>query len=310
MRAVVLGGAGFIGSSLCDRLLDDNHEVLCIDNLITGSLDNLDKAIKQSNFQFKAADVTTGVAIDGPVDAVLHFASLASPTAYAKFPFETLRVGSLGTFWALELARAKSAHFVFASSSEVYGVALSHPQCEDYHGNVDPVAARAVYSEAKRFAETLTATYARQYSLQTTIVRIFNTYGPRMNSGDGRVIPTLLQQANRGEPLSVTGDGQQTRSFCYIDDLVAAMTRVLAVRPPGPLNLGNPEEITILSLAHLILQLTSSQSTIASVPRPPDDIDRRKPDISLAKRVLDWEPVVGLEEGIINCLAGLRKKSR
>lgn len=296
--AVVTGGAGFLGSHLCDKLINEGFKVICIDNFITGSPDNIAHLFGNDNFTFVKHDVTNFIHVPGKVDYILHFASPASPIDYLKLPIQTLKVGSLGTHKALGLAKEKNAVFLLASTSEVYGDPLVHPQNEDYWGNVNPVGPRGVYDEAKRFAESLTMAYHRYHGLQTRIVRIFNTYGPRMRLNDGRVLPTFIHQALKGEPLSIFGDGSQTRSFCYVDDLVDGIYRLMLSNEVLPVNLGNPDEITIHQFAQEVLKLTGSKSTIAYHPLPEDDPKVRQPDISKAKVLLGWEPKISRTEGI------------
>ncbi|MFJ9457457.1 UDP-glucuronic acid decarboxylase family protein [Kitasatospora sp. NPDC101447] len=297
-RIVVLGGAGFLGSHLCDRLVGDRHEVVCVDNLSTGSPANVEHLVGAPNFTFVEADVAHPLQISGRVDAVLHLASPASPADYLRLPLETLRAGSLGTFHGLELAVRKDARFVLASTSEVYGDPAEHPQPESYWGNVNPVGPRSCYDEAKRFAEAATTAYRRALGGDTCIVRIFNTYGPRMRPGDGRAIPNFIHQALRGEPLTVAGDGRQTRSFCYVDDLVDGLVRAVHGTATGPVNLGNPVETTILELAELVRRITGTASGITFVPRPQDDPYIRRPDISRARAELGWQPGVDLGTGL------------
>ncbi|BDQ01721.1 UDP-glucuronic acid decarboxylase family protein [Ignavibacterium sp.] len=296
--AVVTGGAGFLGSHLCDRLISEGFKVICIDNFITGNPDNIAHLFGNDNFQFIKHDVTNFIHVPGKVDFILHFASPASPIDYLKLPIQTLKVGSLGTHKALGLAKEKNAVFLLASTSEVYGDPLIHPQNEDYWGNVNPVGPRGVYDEAKRFAESLTMAYNRYHGLQTRIVRIFNTYGPRMRLNDGRVLPTFIGQALRGEPLSIFGDGSQTRSFCYVDDLIEGIYRLMLSDEIYPVNIGNPDEITIQQFAEEVLNLTGSKSKISYHPLPEDDPKVRQPDISKAKQILGWEPKVSRTEGI------------
>jgi dTDP-glucose 4,6-dehydratase len=299
MRILITGGAGFIGSHLCDRFLAEGHDVIAMDNLITGSVANIEHLAGNEHFRFIKQDVTEYLYIDGPIHAVLHFASPASPKSYLEYPIQTLKVGALGTHKALGLARAKGARFLLASTSEVYGDPLVHPQREDYWGNVNPVGPRGVYDEAKRFAEAMTMAYHRFHGLDTRTVRIFNTFGPRMALDDGRVVPNFVGQALRGEPLTVHGDGSQTRSFCYIDDLVEGIYRLLMTEGlHEPINLGNPEEISILEFALKINEITGNPAGIVYEPRPPDDPSRRCPDISKARELLGWEPKVSLEEGL------------
>ncbi len=296
-RTLVTGGAGFLGSHLCDALLDRGHEVVAMDNLITGSVENIEH-IRNRKFTFIKHDVTNYIYLSGPLDYILHFASPASPIDYLEKPIPTLKVGSLGTHNALGLAKEKRARFLLASTSEVYGDPLVHPQPESYWGNVNPIGPRGVYDEAKRFAEAITMAYRRFHGMDTGIVRIFNTYGPRMRLRDGRVVPAFVSQALRGEPLTVFGDGTQTRSFCYVSDLVDGILRLLFSSEGEPTNIGNPAEMTILDFAHAILRSTGSKSPIVHRPLPTDDPRQRQPDISKARRVLGWEPKVPLEEGI------------
>ncbi len=302
MRILITGGAGFIGSHLCDYLLAQGHEVIAMDNLSTGSTDNIAHLAGQERFRFIKHNVTEYIFVEGPLDAVLHLASLPSPVDYLNYPIQTLKVGALGTHKALGLAKAKGARFLLASTSEVYGDPLIHPQPEDYWGNVNPVGPRGVYDESKRFAEALTMAYHRYHGVETRIVRIFNTYGPRMRLDDGRVVPNFIRQALRGEPLTVYDDGSRTRSFCYISDLVEGMVRLLWSGEVYPVNLGNPQEMTILEFARKVLEVTGSKSEILFVhprdERTQDDPMIRRPDISKARRVLGWEPVVELEEGL------------
>ncbi len=305
--AVVTGGAGFLGSHLCDKLIKEGFRVICIDNFITGSPNNIAHLFGNDNFVFIKHDVTNFIHVPGKVDYILHFASPASPIDYLKLPIQTLKVGSLGTHKALGLAKEKNAVFLLASTSEVYGDPLIHPQSEDYWGNVNPVGPRGVYDEAKRFAESLTMAYNRYHGLQTRIVRIFNTYGPRMRLNDGRVLPTFIHQALKGEPLSIFGDGSQTRSFCYVDDLIEGIYRLLLSNEVLPVNIGNPDEITIKQFAEEVLALTRSKSKIAYHPLPEDDPKVRQPDISKAKEILGWEPKVSRTEGIKRTLEYFKK---
>ncbi len=298
MNFLVTGGAGFIGSHLCDRLIADDHSVICIDNLITGNLKNISHLKDNSNFSFLRQDVTEYIDLDEDIDCLLHFASPASPVDYMELPIQTLKVGSLGTHKTLGLAKAKSASFLLASSSEVYGDPLVHPQKEDYRGNVNPIGPRGVYDEAKRFAEALTMAYHRVHGIKTRIARIFNTFGPRMRKNDGRVVPALITQALSGEPLTVFGDGSQTRSFCYITDLVDGIMKLISSDVSEPVNLGNPTEISIVDFGHLILSLTGSKSKILFKPLPVDDPKVRRPDITMANCELGWDPKIGLEEGL------------
>jgi len=305
----ITGGAGFIGSHLCDHFLDRGYRVVCLDNLLTGAADNI-AHLQNRDFLYIKHDVTQYIFLGEPVHYILHFASPASPIDYQTLPIQTLKVGSLGTHKALGLAREKRARFLLASTSEVYGDPLEHPQKESYWGNVNPVGPRGVYDEAKRFAEAMTMAYQRHHGLETRIVRIFNTYGPRMRLNDGRAIPTFLRQALLGEDLTVFGDGSQTRSFCYISDLVEGLSRLLLSDHGGPVNLGNPAEMTLLQLAETILRLTGSRSHILFRPLPEDDPRVRQPDIELARRVLKWEPKVGLEEGLAHTIEYFRRRLR
>jgi dTDP-glucose 4,6-dehydratase len=299
-RAVVTGGSGFLGSHLCDRLLAEGYDVVAVDNLVTGSLDNIAHLKTESRFEYLQQDIIDPYTVAGPVDAVYHFASPASPVDYLELPLETLKVGSYGTHNTLELAREKGARFLVASTSEVYGDPAVHPQPEEYWGNVNPNGTRAVYDEAKRYAEAVTFAYRRLYNMDAKIVRIFNTYGPRMRLNDGRVIPAFISQALRGEPLTVFGDGKQTRSFCYVSDLIDGIYRLSVSDQSGPINVGNPgTELTMIQIAQVILKATDSQSEITYVPLPTaDDPKQRRPDITKARTLLGWEPKVPVEEGI------------
>ncbi|KPL17445.1 MAG: NAD-dependent dehydratase [Anaerolineae bacterium SM23_84] len=298
MRVLITGGAGFLGSHLCERFLDEGHQVIAMDNLITGSVRNIAHLAGHERFRFIKHDVTEYIYIDEPLEAVLHFASPASPIDYLQLPIQTLKVGALGTHKALGLARAKGARFLLASTSEIYGDPLAHPQSEDYWGNVNPIGPRGVYDEAKRFAEALTMAYHRYHGLDTRIARIFNTYGPRMRLDDGRVVPNFIGQALRGEPMTVHGDGSQTRSFCFCSDLIEGIYRLLASDYTQPLNLGNPNEMTILQLAHLINGLTGNQAGVVYKPLPPDDPKVRQPDVTRAQGILGWRPEVSLRVGL------------
>jgi dTDP-glucose 4,6-dehydratase len=306
-RILITGGAGFIGSHLCDRFLAEGDEVICLDNLLTGSVDNI-AHIASPKFRFVKYDVTNYLYVDGPLDAILHFASPASPVDYLELPIQTLKVGSLGTHKALGLAKEKGAVFLLASTSEVYGDPLEHPQRESYWGNVNPIGPRGVYDEAKRFAEAMTMAYHRTHGVRTRIVRIFNTYGPRMRIRDGRAIPNFICQALRGEDLTVYGDGSQTRSFCHISDMVEGIWRLLRHGGPEPVNIGNPAEHSLLELARLIVALTGSASGIVHQPLPVDDPRVRQPDIALATRTLGWRPTVGLEEGLADTIGYFRAR--
>ena len=316
MRILVTGGAGFIGSHLCDRLLVDGHEVLAMDNLITGSTDNIAHLAGHRRFKFIFHDVTDYIYVRGSVDAVMHLASPASPVDFARIPIQFLKVGSLGTHNALGLALSKRARFLIASTSEVYGDPKVHPQPESYWGNVNPIGVRGVYDEAKRFAEAITMAYHRIHGVDTRIIRIFNTYGPRMRLDDGRVVPNFIGQALRGEPLTVYGDGSQTRSFCYVSDLVDGMVRLLgaaeddfAAQPTDihqPVNVGNPAEMSIVAFAELINRLTGNRGGISFRPLPVDDPHLRRPDITRARAVLGWEPSVSVEEGLARTITHFR----
>jgi dTDP-glucose 4,6-dehydratase len=309
MRILITGGAGFLGSHLCDRFLAEGHQVMAMDNLITGTTRNIEHLAGRENFLFIKHDVTNYIYVEGPLDAILHFASPASPIDYLELPIQTLKVGALGTHKALGLAMAKKACFLLASTSEVYGDPLQHPQREDYWGNVNPIGPRGVYDEAKRFAEALTMAYHRAHGVETRIARIFNTYGPRMRLDDGRVVPNFVGQALRGEPLTVYGDGSQTRSFCYVDDLIEGIYRLLLSDEAEPVNLGNPAEMTILDFAHLVNRLTGNKAGIVYEDyRIPDDPQVRQPDISKARRVLNWEPRVDLEEGLQKTIEWFRER--
>jgi dTDP-glucose 4,6-dehydratase len=297
-RAVVTGGAGFLGSHLCERLIAEGMAVVCVDNLVTGKRENVAHLDGRSGFEFLLHDVSRPIEVAGPVDFILHFASPASPIDYLELPIQTLKVGSLGTHNALGLAKAKRARYLLASTSEVYGDPLVHPQPETYWGNVNPVGPRGVYDEAKRFAEAMTMAYHRVHGLETRIVRIFNTYGPRMRLRDGRVVPAFVAQALAGEPLTVFGSGQQTRSFCYVDDLIEGIFRLLMSDEVDPVNIGNPHEMTILQFAERIRDLVGTGSPIEFKPLPVDDPKTRQPDIGKARRLLGWEPRVPLETGL------------
>lgn len=307
MRILVTGGAGFIGSHLCERLLQDGHDIICIDNLITGSSKNIEHLISRDNFKFIQHDVTKHIDIEGKLDYVLHFASPASPVDYLQFPIQTLKVGSLGTHNALGVAKSKGAKFLLASTSEVYGDPLIHPQPESYWGNVNPIGVRGCYDESKRFGEAITMAYNRMHKIDTRIIRIFNTYGERMRRQDGRVIPNFIDQALKDKPITVYGKGAQTRSFCYISDLVDGIVRLMSLEYSLPVNLGNPNEMTVLELAELIVKITSSKSRIEFKELPQDDPKQRKPVISLARKMLKWEPQIKLEEGLNRTIEWFKK---
>jgi dTDP-glucose 4,6-dehydratase len=297
-RVLITGAAGFLGSHLCDRFIKEGFHVIGMDNLITGDLKNIEHLFKLEQFEFYHHDVSKFVHVPGKLDYILHFASPASPIDYLKIPIQTLKVSSLGTHNLLGLAKAKGARILVASTSEVYGDPLVHPQNEDYWGNVNPIGPRGVYDEAKRFMEAITMAYHTFHGVETRIVRIFNTYGPRMRLNDGRVLPTFIGQALRGEDLTVFGDGSQTRSFCYVDDLVEGVYRLLLSDYAGPVNIGNPDEITISQFAEEIIKLTGSKQKVIYKPLPKDDPKQRKPDITLAKKILGWEPKVSRAEGL------------
>jgi dTDP-glucose 4,6-dehydratase len=307
--SVVTGAAGFLGSHLVDFLLDKGHRVIALDNLVTGTVDNVAHHAGDQRLRFIQQDVTEFLFIDGPVDYVWHFASPASPVDYLELPIQTLKVGSLGTHKALGLARAKSARFLLASTSEVYGDPQVHPQTEEYWGHVNPIGPRGCYDEAKRFAEALVMAYHRYHRMETRIVRIFNTYGPRMRLNDGRVVPAFISQALKNLPLSVYGDGQQTRSFCYVSDLVAGIYRLMMSRHAGPVNLGNPQEISVLEFARAILSATGSKSRLVFRPLPVDDPRQRRPDIRRARKLLSWEPEVSLETGLEKTIGWFRSRA-
>src|SRR3954453_16705496 len=304
--AVVTGGAGFLGSHLCERLLDEGHEVVTLDSFLTGTPANVAHLLESPSFRLMRTDITDYVHVPGPVDVVLHFASPASPIDYLQLPIETLKVGSIGTLHALGLAKEKGARLLLASTSEVYGDPKIHPQPEGYWGHVNPVGPRGVYDEAKRYAEALTMAYRRTHNTDTAIVRIFNTYGERMRPNDGRAIPTFIRQALRGEPITVAGDGSQTRSVCYVDDLVRGILLLLRSDLPGPVNIGNPHELSVLKLAERIRELTGSGSPIEFIPRPEDDPTVRQPDITVARAQLGWEPEVDLDDGLKRTIAWFR----
>ncbi|MDQ4070637.1 MAG: SDR family oxidoreductase [Actinomycetota bacterium] len=306
-RVVVTGGAGFLGSHLCRALLAGGDSVVALDNLITGSLENLAGLTGHPRFTFVRTDVSSFVHVPGTVDAVLHFASPASPVDFDRIPIQTLKVGSLGTHNTLGLAVAKGARYILASTSEVYGDPLVHPQPETYWGNVNPIGPRSVYDEAKRFAEALTMAYHRHHGLDVRIVRIFNTYGPCMRPDDGRVVSNFLVQALAGKPLTVHGDGSQTRSFCYVDDEIRGILALLDSDHVGPVNIGNPNEFTILELAELVIGLTGSSSELRFDPRPVDDPTQRRPDLTLARALLGWEPEIALEEGLARTAEWFRR---
>jgi dTDP-glucose 4,6-dehydratase len=307
-RVLITGGAGFIGSHLCERFLAEGDDVICMDNFRTSTPDNIAHLFADRRFTFVQQDVTTYIYVSGPLDAILHFASPASPVDYLEFPIPTLKVGSLGTHKALGLAKEKRARLLLASTSEVYGDPLEHPQSEDYWGNVNPIGPRGVYDEAKRFAEALTMAYHRAHAVETRIVRIFNTHGPRMRLNDGRVVPNFISQALRGEPLTVYGDGSQTRSFCFVSDLVEGIVRLLRSDYRFPVNLGNPIEVSIREFADRIKALTASRSEIAFRPLPVDDPKVRQPDITRARQLLGWEPRVSLEDGLRRTIDYFRPK--
>ncbi|NBC27545.1 MAG: NAD-dependent epimerase/dehydratase family protein [Bacteroidetes bacterium] len=307
-RILITGGCGFLGSHLCDRFLSEGYKVICMDNLLTGSPENIAHLIGNEDFKFIKHDVTNFIYVPGDLDYVLHFASPASPIDYLEMPIQTLKVGSLGTHKALGLAKEKNARFLLASTSEVYGDPQIHPQKEDYWGNVNPIGFRGVYDEAKRFAEAMTMGYHRYHGLETRIVRIFNTYGSRMRLKDGRALPTFMRQALKGNPITVFGDGSQTRSFTYVDDLVEGIYRLLLSDEVEPVNIGNPQEVTILEFAKEIVELTGSSSQIIHEELPDDDPKVRQPDISKARRVLDWEPAVDRKKGLNKTLSYFKQQ--
>ena len=309
MRILVTGAAGFLGSHLCDRLLAEGHEVVGMDNLITGNTRNIAHLAGNPKFRFIHHDVTNYIFLDGALDAVLHFASPASPIDYLELPIQTMKVGALGTHKALGVAKEKKARFLLASTSEVYGDPLVHPQPETYWGNVNPIGPRGVYDEAKRFAEALTMAYRRTHGVDTRIVRIFNTYGPRMRPNDGRVVPALIGQALANAPMTVFGDGSQTRSFCYVEDLIDGIHRLLLSSEQDPVNIGNPAEMSVLQFAQVIRKLTGTRSEIVFKPLPVDDPRVRQPDIAKARRVLGWEPRVPLEDGLRRTIDYFRELS-
>ncbi|PAW85420.1 MAG: NAD-dependent dehydratase [Pedosphaera sp. Tous-C6FEB] len=306
--SVITGAAGFLGSHLTDLLLAKGHRVVGIDNLVTGAVANIEHLAGNQNFRFIQQDVTEFLFLDGPVNYVWHFASPASPVDYALLPIQTLKVGSLGTHKALGLAKEKGARFLLTSTSEIYGDPLVHPQTEDYWGNVNTIGPRGCYDESKRFAEAITMAYHRQHKLETRVVRIFNTYGPRMRLKDGRVVPAFVSQALRGEPITVFGDGKQTRSFCYCSDLIEGIYRLMMSEDPLPVNIGNPHEMTMLEFAREIIAATGSKSKIIHKPLPVDDPKQRKPDITRARKLLKWEPKVELTEGLARTIEFFRRK--
>jgi dTDP-glucose 4,6-dehydratase len=308
--SVVTGGAGFLGSHLCDRLLAEGHQVICLDNLITGNVANIEHLAGRDTFRFIKQDVTEYIYLPGEVNHIFHFASPASPIDYLELPIQTLKVGALGTHKALGLAKAKKATFLLASTSEVYGDPLEHPQTEAYWGNVNPVGPRGVYDEAKRFAEAMTMAYHRYHGVDTKIVRIFNTYGPRMRAADGRVVPAFINQALNDEPITVFGDGRQTRSFCFVSDLIDGIFRLAMSRETGPINIGNPREMTVYEMAQAVIQLTGSRSRIVHKDLPVDDPKVRQPDITQARAKLEWEPKVELAQGLPATIAYFKKTRR
>ena len=306
-RALVTGGAGFLGSNLCDLLLDRGLQVVCMDNLITGNIGNIEHLAGNENFKFIKQDVTEYIYLPGPLDFIFHFASPASPIDYLELPIQTLKVGSLGTHKTLGLAKAKNATYLLASTSEVYGDPLIHPQTEDYWGNVNPIGPRGVYDEAKRFAEALTMAYHRFHGVDTRIVRIFNTFGPRMRAHDGRVVPAFICQSLENKPITIFGDGSQTRSFCYVADLLDGIYKLAMSDESDPVNIGNPREMTICQFAELIIKLIGSSSELEYHPLPVDDPKTRQPNIDRAKNILGWEPRVKLEEGLGNTIEWFKK---
>ena len=309
MRILLTGGAGFLGSNLCDLLIREGHAVVCMDNLITGKKDNIEHLLDNDNFEFIEHDVTEFIDVKGEIDYVLHFASPASPVDYLKYPIKTLKVGSLGTHNTLGVAKKHKAKFLIASTSEVYGDPLVNPQPETYWGNVNPIGPRGVYDEAKRFAEAITLAYHRSHGVDTKIIRIFNTYGPRMRDHDGRAIPNFIDQAIKGEPVTVYGDGLQTRSFCYVSDLIEGIYKLMQSSLNEPVNIGNPNEMTLLDLAKKIIQLTDSKSNIEYKPLPINDPKVRRPDITIAKKQLNWCPKVNLEDGLKKVISWYSKNT-
>ena len=305
-RTVVTGGAGFLGSHLCEQLLADGHEVIALDNFLTGTPANVEHLLPHDRFRLIKCDITQYIHVPGPVDQILHFASPASPIDYLLLPIETMKVGSIGTLHALGLAKEKGARILLASTSETYGDPQVHPQPETYWGHVNPVGPRGVYDEAKRFAEALTMAYRRTHAVDTAIVRIFNTFGPRMRPNDGRAIPTFIRQALKGEPITVAGDGSQTRSVCYVDDLIDGLLRLLRSELTGPVNIGNPHELSMLTLAHKVRDLTGSNSQITFIDRPTDDPTVRQPDITLASSQLSWQPHIDLDTGLTRTIDWFR----
>lgn len=308
MRTLITGGAGFIGSHLCERLIKEGHDVICMDNLLTGNMDNIAHLVGHERFKFIKHDVTEYIYVEGKLDNILHFASPASPIDYLELPIQTLKVGSLGTHKALGLSKEKGARFLLASTSEVYGDPLVHPQSEEYFGNVSPIGPRGVYDEAKRFAEALTMAYHRFHGVDTRIARIFNTYGPRMRSDDGRVVPAFLSQALKGEDLTVFGNGSQTRSFCYVSDLVEGIWRLLLSEEHEPVNIGNPHEMTIMDFTKKVQEIAGVSLKIVKKPLPQDDPKVRQPDITKAKNILGWTPKVSLDEGLRETMEYFKKK--
>ena len=307
-KVLITGGAGFLGSHLCDRYIDEGYQVVCMDNLLTGNPDNIEHLFGNEDFTFIKHDVTNYIHVSGPLQLILHFASPASPIDYLEMPIQTLKVGSLGTHKALGLAKEKKARFLLASTSEVYGDPQVHPQHEEYWGNVNPIGFRGVYDEAKRFSEAMAFAYHRYHGVETRIARIFNTYGSRMRIDDGRALPTFMAQALQGKPLTVYGDGSQTRSFCYVDDMVEGIWRLSQSDYDGPVNIGNPEEVTILDFAREIIELTDSKSEIVFEELPKDDPHVRQPDISRAEEVLDWTPHCHRKEGLKKTIAYFEEK--
>lgn len=309
-RVLITGGAGFLGSHLCDRFIQEGNRVISMDNLITGSLDNIEHLMKLKEFEFYHCDVSKFVHVSGELDYILHFASPASPIDYLKMPIQTLKVGSLGTHNLLGLAKSKKARILVASTSEVYGDPQVHPQTEEYWGHVNPVGPRGVYDEAKRFQEAITMAYHNYHHLETRIVRIFNTYGPRMRLADGRALPTFLNQALNGQDLTVFGDGMQTRSFCYVDDLIEGIFRLLHSDYYGPMNIGNPEEITVLQFAQEILELTGVNQKLVFEPLPMDDPKQRRPDITKAREILNWTPSISRKEGLTRTIEYFKQRGQ
>ncbi len=308
MKVLVTGGAGFLGSHLCERLLSEGHSVICLDNFLTGKRENIEPFFKNPHFQLLESDASKYISVDGNLDAVFHLASVASPVYYTKYPIQTLKSGALGSHNTLGLAKDKKCRYLLASTSEVYGDPQVHPQTENYWGHVNTIGIRGAYDESKRFAEALAMAYYRMHAVEIRIARIFNTYGPRMALADGRVVPAFMSQAIRNEPITIHGDGSQTRSFCFVSDLIEGLIRLLEKGPHEPVNIGNPQEMTMKQIAEEIVRLANSKSLITYVPRPVDDPERRRPDITLAKKLLGWEPRVSLQDGLRQTLSWFQQR--